>query len=108
MDSPFSETSREKLVAWLRYYDDLNLGEFFIDRRVMGKRAVEPPVVRSQATVPAATPVTMPVATPSAIRNALPALLPVVQAASLFEAIDRVEGDTLELIRENLGECTRS
>ena len=25
----------------------------------------------------------------------------------MFEALDRVEGDTLELIRENLGECTR-
>jgi uracil-DNA glycosylase family 4 len=107
MVSRLSETSREKLAAWLRYYDDLNLGEFFIDRRIMGKRSVEPPMVRSQATAPAATFATTPVATPSAIRNALPAVLPVVQAASLFEAIDRVEGDTLELIRENLGECTR-
>jgi len=25
----------------------------------------------------------------------------------MFDALDRVEGDTLELIRENLGECTR-
>jgi uracil-DNA glycosylase family 4 len=107
MDSRLPETSREKLVAWLRYYDDLNLGEFFIDRRTMGKRSVEPPVVRSQQAAPAATPPTMPVATPSAIRNAPSPVLPVVQAASLFEAIDRVEGDTLELIRENLGECTR-
>jgi uracil-DNA glycosylase family 4 len=108
MDSPLPETTREKLVAWLRYYDDLNLGEFFIDRRIMGKRSVELPVARSQATAPAAVaPGARPVATASAIRNAPPAALPVVQAASLFEAIDRVEGDTLELIRENLGECTR-
>jgi uracil-DNA glycosylase family 4 len=107
MDSHLLETSREKLAAWLRYYDDLNLGEFFIDRRTMGKRSVEPPVVRSQPTAPAAAPRATPVATASAIRNAPHAVLPVVQAASLFEAIDRVEGDTLELIRENLGECTR-
>jgi uracil-DNA glycosylase family 4 len=107
MDSRLSETSREKLVAWLHYYADLNLGEFFIDRRIMGKRSVEPTAVLSQATAPAATPATTPVATSSAIRNAPHAVLPVVQAASLFEAIDRVEGDTLELIRENLGECTR-
>jgi uracil-DNA glycosylase family 4 len=109
MDSRLSETSREKLVAWLRYYDDLNLGEFFIDRRSMGKRFVEPPVVRLQQTAPAALAAARatPVTTPSAIRNAPHAVLPVVQAASLFEAIDRVEGDTLELIRENLGECTR-
>jgi uracil-DNA glycosylase family 4 len=107
MDSSLSETSREKLEAWLRYYDDLNLGEFFIDRRSMGKRSVEPPVVRPQQTAPATAPGATPGATASAIRNAPHAVLPVVQAASLFEAIDRVEGDTLELIRENLGECTR-
>jgi uracil-DNA glycosylase len=107
MDSLPPETSREKLVAWLRYYDDLNLGEFFIVRRTMGKRSVEPTAVLSQATAPAAAPGATPVATASAIRNAPLAVLPVVQAASLFEAIDRVEGDTLELIRENLGECTR-
>jgi len=107
MDSPLAETPREKLEAWLRYYDDLNLGEFFVDRRIMGKRSVELPVVRPQQTAPAAAPGATPAAATSAIRNTPPAALPVVQAASLFEAIDRVEGDTLELIRENLGECTR-
>jgi len=107
MDSRLSETSREILVAWLRYYDELNLGEFFIGRRIMGKRSVEPPVVRPQQAAPATVSVAMPAATASQIRNAPHAALPVVQAASLFEAIDRVEGDTLELIRENLGECTR-
>jgi uracil-DNA glycosylase len=107
MDSRLPETSREKLAAWLRYYDDLNLGEFFINRRIMGKRSVEPPVVRSQQAAPAAAPGATPAAAASAIRNTPHAALPVVQAASLFEAIDRVEGDTLEFIRENLGECTR-
>ena len=34
-------------------------------------------------------------------------MLPVVNAPSLFEVLDRVEGDTLERIREDLGECTR-
>ncbi len=95
MDSRLPETSREKLEAWLRYYDDLNLGEFFIDRRIMGKRSVKPREVPLQTTAAAPT-------------SAAPAsILPVVQAVSLFEALDRVEGDTLELVRENLGECTR-
>jgi DNA polymerase len=35
------------------------------------------------------------------------AVLPVMQGASLFDAADRVEGDTLERIREFIGECTR-
>jgi uracil-DNA glycosylase family 4 len=118
MDSRLPETSREKLEAWLRYYDDLSLGEFFIDRRTMGKRFVKAQAARSETTAPAgpaarvaATSAAMPAATPTgtraAIRVAAGPILPVIPAASLFEAIDRVEGDTLELIRENLGECTR-
>jgi uracil-DNA glycosylase family 4 len=102
MDSRLPDTSREKLEAWLRYYDDLNLGEFFIDRRTMGKRSVKPREVPLQTTT-AAT-----LATAAAATSAAPAgILPVVQAVSLFEALDRVEGDTLEFVRENLGECTR-
>ena len=102
MDSRLPDTSREKLEAWLRYYDDLNLGEFFIDRRTMGKRSVKPREVPLQTTAVA------PMAVAAAATSAAPiGILPVVQAVSLFEALDRVEGDTLELVRENLGECTR-
>ena len=102
MDSRLPDTSREKLEAWLRYYNDLNLGEFFIDRRTMGKRSVKP------AAVPLQTTAVAPMAVAAAAPSAAPAgILPVVQAVSLFEALDRVEGDTLELVRENLGECTR-
>ena len=102
MDSRLPDTSREKLEAWLRYYNDLNLGEFFIDRRTMGKRSVKP------AAVPLQTTAVAPMAVAAAATSAAPAsILQVVQAVSLFEALDRVEGDTLELVRENLGECTR-
>jgi uracil-DNA glycosylase family 4 len=102
MDSRLPDTSREKLEAWLRYYNDLNLGEFFIDRRTMGKRSVKPREVPLQTTAVA------PMAVAAAATSAAPVgILPVVQAVSLFEALDRVEGDTLELVRENLGECTR-
>lgn len=102
MDSRLPDPSREKLEAWLRYYADLNLGEFYIDRRTMGKRSVKPQAVRRQTSAratPAATVAAAPVA-PSRI-------LPVVPVSSLFEALDRIEGDTLELTLENLGECTR-
>ncbi|HYU22166.1 MAG TPA: uracil-DNA glycosylase [Candidatus Dormibacteraeota bacterium] len=90
------------MEAWLRYYNDLNLGEFFIDRRTMGKRSVKP------AAIPLQTTAVAPLAAAAAATSAAPAsILPVVQAVSLFEALDRVDGDTLELVRENLGECTR-
>ena len=105
MNSSPAQTTREKLEAWLRYYDDLNLGAFYTDRRSMGKR----PSIRAAETPPAALPV-MQRAIPSALpaKTALPvSVLPVVNAASLFEVLDHVEGDTLERIREDLGDCTR-
>jgi uracil-DNA glycosylase len=105
MDSSPTQTPREKLEAWLRYYDDLNLGAFYTDRRTMGKR----PIKRAVANAPAALP-----AMPPAIASAPPlkttapvSALPIVNTTSLFEAIDRVENDTLERIREDLGDCTR-
>ncbi len=76
----------------------------------MGKRSGKALAVPLQTMAPAApaavsTPTS---AATSSVNRAAPALvLPVIQEVSLFEAMDRVEGDTLELMRENLGECTR-
>jgi uracil-DNA glycosylase len=104
MDSSPTQTPREKLEAWLRYYDDLNLGAFYTDRRTMGKR----PIQRTAENASAAPPATQkPIAVvPPKVAPPV-SVLPIVSAPSLFEAIDRVENDTLERIREDLGECTR-
>jgi len=105
MDSSLTQTPREKLEAWLRYYDDLNLDEFYKDRRNMGKRTV-----MSRAVEIVAASVFMPQEpAPAAAPSPAPSvsMLPIVNGPSMFDALDRVEGDTLELIRENLGECTR-
>jgi uracil-DNA glycosylase family 4 len=104
MDSPSTQTPREKLEAWLRYYDDLNLGAFYTDRRGMGKRTMKRGTANALAAPPPLQPVIAiaPQETPSPV-----SLLPIVNAPSLFEAVDRVENDTLERIREDLGECTR-
>jgi DNA polymerase len=110
MDSSPTQTPREKLEAWLRYYDDLNLGAFYTDRRTMGKRTIK----RIVESAPAAPPAMLPEVTAAPPKIAPPAktaspvsALPIVNVASLFEVLDRVEGDTLERIREDLGECTR-
>jgi DNA polymerase len=101
MDSRPTETPREKLENWLRYFDDLNLGDFYKDRRNMAGRTAK--AVRAKASLSAQTmAATLPPIVPSSTFT-----LPVVNAASLFEVLDRVEGDTLERIREDLGECTR-
>jgi len=104
MDSSPTQTPREKLEAWLRYYDDLNLGAFYTDRRTMGKR----PTKRAVENAPAALPAVRTAIASAPPKTALPvSVLPILSSPSLFEAIDRVEGDTLERTREDLGECTR-
>ena len=104
MDSGPTQTIREKLEAWLHYYSDLNLGAFYTDRRTMGKR----PIKRAAEKALAAPPAMQPEIPRMPLKNAPPvSVLPIVNAPSLFEAIDRVENDTLERIREDLGECTR-
>ena len=87
--------TREKLEAWLRYYDDLGIRFFYRDRLAAPLTSVE--------SEPAATSAWHP-PTPPATQTAS---LPIVQAPSLFETIERVEGDTLERIREDIGDCTR-
>jgi len=107
MDSSRTPTAYEKLEARLRYYKDLNIGEFYRDRIIAGNRTFLSPARSDQA--PATSPQPSSPIAPRKTVAATPALpvLPVVNAPSLFEAIDRVENDTLERIREDLGECTR-
>jgi uracil-DNA glycosylase family 4 len=114
----------QKLTAWLRYYEDLRLGPFYNDRRsALGVTRIAPnvatavaqPVAQAAPRQKPATPASAPAAISSATtRSPLPAqaaaaaaAIPVLQAPSLFDAADRVEGDTLERIRTDLGECTR-
>ncbi len=104
MDSAPTQSTRERLEAWLRYYDDLNLGAFYTDRRAMGKRATKAPAEKT-AVAPPAVPAEALSAPPKTAPSV--AVLPVVNPASLFEVIERVEDDTLDKIREDLGECTR-
>ena len=107
MDPRLPEPSRQKLEAWFRYYHDLDFAEFYIDRRNMGKRAVKPPVIEAHIAEPAISLAAKAAAAASTIGTVPLTRLAVIQESSLFEAIDRVEGDTLQIISENLGECTR-
>jgi uracil-DNA glycosylase len=108
MDSSPTQTPRKKLEAWLRYYDELNLGAFYTDRRAMGKRPTNSMGAGAPAPLPAMQPAMKAPADVALPKSPPPlSVLPVVNAPSLFEAVDRVENDTLERIREDLGECTR-
>ncbi len=110
---------RKKLEDRLRFYDDLRLWPYFRDRKpakmpdaaLRGKKTgTESAVAPKTAATSAATPT--PVAAAKArdvapTRPAQTASLPVVQAPSLFDSAERIEGDTLEAIRADIGECTR-
>jgi len=98
---------RAGVEAWLRFGDDLGLGPYFRDRA-------------PQSTVPAAgeqsSPIELAAAKPkSAPLRVAPAavpaparpIVPAAPAPSLFEVVERIQGDTLERIREDIGDCTR-
>jgi len=106
MDSSSTDTPREKLEAWLRYFNDLDLGDFYMDRRSMGERTAKPRA-KVLETAPVSAPalkISTPVVTEAAT---VVSALPVIAGPSLLDALDRVEGDTLERTCEDLGECTR-
>lgn len=104
--------SRELAEAWLAYFHDLGISSFYLGRA----SAVASPAASMQSSpvvAPAAAPLpssSLPARAPSAATSSVrPAalILPVVKSASLFEASERVEGDTLERIRADIGDCKR-
>ncbi len=94
-DYPRPDAARPRLRAWLRFCDELGLTPLV--RRPAPRSPVGQPAL--QPTAPAL--VTREV--PAAAAPSLP-----VPALSLFgEAPGRIEGETLDQIRTDLGECTR-
>ena len=115
--------NRARVEAWLRYGSDLGLGPYYRDRVVPETAvmtapgaAVESMDQPSQAMAAAAGQTDagstlafsqFPVSpAASASLRSSPAVS-LAQEPSLFEASDRIEGDTLGLIRETIGDCTR-
>jgi uracil-DNA glycosylase len=99
---------RARVEAWLRYGEELGVAPYFRGRTTLRpvQSEAEPPAPSFETADarPKSTPLRpAPPATPAAA-------LPIVVAASepsLFEVVERVEGDSLERIREDIGDCTR-
>jgi DNA polymerase len=121
MAETISETLQKKLSERLGFYEDLGIRSFYRDRGAVAatdsEQRLEPPAIanfstpelQKEATLPkpAGKPVsqkTAPVVMPVIPKSAS---LPVVAGPSLFEAVDKIVGDTLLKVREDLGECTR-
>jgi uracil-DNA glycosylase len=105
-----------RLEARLRYYEDIGIHTFYSSRTVRHAAAVEEALAARAEPVPAPEAVSPSIHAGASKRAAAAPPereeremepLPVVGGTSLFEPAERVEGDTLERIREDLGECTR-
>lgn len=114
MPGGITEPLQKKIEERLRYYEDLGIRLFYRDRAGTPAVAAEP-----TPTMLSAPPVTVPAESFSPKRKpevplptaAVPPLRiePVFSpsAPSLFEAVDKVQDDTLLKIREDIGDCTR-
>jgi uracil-DNA glycosylase family 4 len=100
---------KERVAAWLEYFNDLRIGGFYRNRGG-GKSSVA--AAKKFASAP---PRPVPVKSPpmkspqqaTASSTSKVTVLPVAHGPSLFEAFERVPNDTLERIRADIGDCTR-
>ena len=116
-----NESNRIRAEAWLRYADDLGLGPYYLSRTAPlsatpGASASSPEVAETPVDAPitAASDLRLAVAAAPSLSARAPVtaprpasgFVPPVAAASLFE--ERIENDSLERIRENIGpNCMR-
>jgi len=94
---------RTQVRDWLQYGEELGLGPYYRDRHAMPAAAndLEPSIEISTEVVQ-----TIEMAPRKILKESAAALITPVHAETLFGE-KRVEGDTLPLIREFIGECTR-
>jgi uracil-DNA glycosylase len=110
----------KKLTGRLDFYEDLGIKLFYTARAAQGCASAASATPAPALVVPEETappkPMPKPMPKPTPERNtpspavaASPRIEPLPRAAgpSLFESADRKAGETLPVIREDLGECTR-
>ena len=111
---------RARVEAWLRYGADLELGPYYRDRvssnvvaqtaQAPGSQSTEPPqspIAAAARSASASSSFGLSPTTPGATAARSSVAAPFAQAPSLFEASERIAGDTFQLIRETMGDCTR-
>jgi len=121
MAERISETLQKKLSSRFNFYEDLGIRLFYRDRGgaampEMGQH-LEPaasahfptPELKKEETLPktAGKPALQKTAPSVAPVSSKITSLPVVAGPSLFEAVEKIAGDSLLKTREDLGECTR-
>jgi uracil-DNA glycosylase family 4 len=111
---------KERVAAWLEYFNDLRIGGFYRNRgggkssvaaaKKLATPAPRPVPVKTSTAPSKSSPSAMksPQQSPAASTSASKVtVLPVAHGPSLFEAFERVANDSLERIRADIGDCTR-
>lgn len=116
MPANLDPTMQKKLRNRLAFYEDIGLGQFYRDRAsaiadaplsLQTRRHITP---EEESSLPksASKPATVTPAAPIVPQAKSPSLpLPTAAAPSLFEAAQKISGETLPIVRSDLGECTR-
>jgi len=124
MPTLLPEALEKKLTARLRYYQDLGIHQFYRDpaaRASAAPRLLTAPVVvqaspdarkivYEETPLPKQSPRPQPVGPGSSLASTTPSapvLPPRLPGPSLFDAVNKLSGDTLLKVREDLGDCTR-
>ena len=114
MGQRIPEPLQQKLRQRLSYYQDIGIDLFFRDRtsapavQISSEIALPHNVSQDKAVAVEARKIMLPSGSRSVSNVApKPDVLPPPPKASLFEAMDRIAGDTLLKIRADLGDCTR-
>jgi uracil-DNA glycosylase len=101
MEPKLSRQLPERIESWLRYYADLGIEVFYRDRKAT---VMSPRAAKKAPAAPVPAPATPAQATPANVAGPAQGI---VHGPSLFEAAERVEGDSLPRIESDLGECKR-
>src|SRR5690348_12315001 len=101
--------NRELAEAWLAYFRDLGISSFYLNRAYsLPITAGAASAVALNAATASPSPRSVPLPSrPSTSEHPSAPVLPVIKSVSLFEAAERVAGDTLERIRADIGDCKR-
>ncbi len=114
MPERFPASLQQKIEDRLRYYEDLGIRLFYTDRGRGGATLVAPePIASASSLTPVIEETVLPKPTPKSapakvapVASPSPLVVPPT-GPSLFETMEKVKDETLLMIRENLGECTR-
>ncbi|HLK04642.1 MAG TPA: uracil-DNA glycosylase [Candidatus Acidoferrum sp.] len=112
MTDRLSDSLQQKLSDRLRYYQDIGVGQLYRDRVNSGERGEASQVSVTHVTTPQSEEPSLPKrqAKPAAPNTTIAPKSAVAAAPSvpsLFETVNKIANDSLPLIRETLGECTR-